>query len=321
MFKWKQGTDNVAVTIKIKDLAGTVVYQYDGNSNNIPAGVLYTANNGCGNANPTIATGELFASSNDGNIVLTWTGSLKSNYGYNVYRDGLLCSLVHSEEFVDVDPSLGGHCYQVCYLTDGGESVMSNEVCANAGEGCNSPKKLWYRLQNNMKPIITWEPAEGMTADDAYAVYKKIGDGEYEQVKLLGSDKTEYKDTKTFTEGEWYYYRVVALYADPECTSAPAKAKYGNEYFVKYQFSTDGVSENEAQVVSVYPNPAKDNLTVKAENLSSVVIYNSLGQKMFGKTFDVNEAVIDMSGFEAGIYMVRIVAGDNEITRKISVIR
>ena len=76
-----------------------------------------------------------------------------------------------------------------------------------------------------------------------------------------------------------------------------------------------------AQNVSVYPNPAKDMLTVKAENLSSVVIYNSLGQRVFAQSFDGNEAKIDMNSFDAGIYMVRINADGNEVTRKISVIR
>ena len=71
----------------------------------------------------------------------------------------------------------------------------------------------------------------------------------------------------------------------------------------------------------MYPNPAKDILTVKAENLSSVVVYNSLGQKVFSQDVDANETTINMSDFEAGIYMVRIVADGNEVTRKISVIK
>ncbi|MBO7082785.1 MAG: C10 family peptidase, partial [Bacteroidales bacterium] len=39
-FAWKAGTDNVAITIKIKDSTGAIVYQYDGNSNDVPEGVL-----------------------------------------------------------------------------------------------------------------------------------------------------------------------------------------------------------------------------------------------------------------------------------------
>lgn len=321
VFMWKAGTDNVALTIKIKDPAGNVVYQYDGNSNDLPEGVILETNNGCGNAAPTEVPGELFTSEDGENIILTWSGSSKTMYGYNIYRDGYLIELAHDTEFVDVAPSMGGHCYQVCYLTDGGESVLSNEACATAGEGCDAPTNIWYQVQNNYKPLITWDPAPNMTPDDAYVVYRKTGDdGEYTLIKYV-SGKTEYKENKALTDGTWYYYRVMASYNDSGCESAPAKSKYANEYYVKYYYSTDGVEEIVAQNVNVYPNPTKDILTVEAVNLSNVVIYNSLGQRVFAQTFDGNEAKIDMSSFDAGIYMVRISADGNEVTKKISVVK
>ena len=160
-----------------------------------------------------------------------------------------------------------------------------------------------------------------MTLDDAYVVYRKTGDdGEYTLIKYV-SGKTEYKENKALTDGTWYYYRVMASYNDSGCESAPAKSKYANEYYVKYYYSTDGVEEIVAQNVNVYPNPTKDMLTVEAVNLSNVVIYNSLGQRVFAQTFDGNEAKIDMSSFDAGIYMVRISADGNEVTKKISVVK
>lgn len=320
-FAWLAGTDNIDLTIKIKDASNTQVYQYEGSSNNIPSGYLYEGNNGCGNSAPTETPGELFASSQNGNVVLTWSGSTKAQYGYNIYRDGLLFELAHEAEFVDETAALGGHCYQVCYLTDGGESALSNEACATAGEGCESGNNLWFVIQDNGKPKITWEhPTTGQP--DGYFVYRKVNeDGAYEQVKIVAGNKTEYKETKTLQDGNWYYYRIVPYYQDNDCYSAPIKSLYNNEYYVKVLYSVDGVDETMAQNVNVYPNPAKDMLTVKAENLSNVVIYNSLGQKVFAQTFDGNEAVIDMSGIEAGIYMVRVIANGNEVTRKISVIR
>ena len=114
---------------------------------------------------------------------------------------------------------------------------------------------------------------------------------------------------------------MVAYYQDIECYSAPFKSIYGNEYFVRMHYSTDGVDENMTQSVSIYPNPTKDMLTVKADNLSSVEIYNSIGQMVYSKTADANETVINTSDFEAGIYMVRINANGNEVTKKISVIK
>ena len=322
-FSWVASDDTVDnITFNIKDAQNNSVFSFSGSSAELSEGVFLKVNNNCGNSTPTEAPGGLVVTAVDDDIVLTWSGSLKATYGYNIYRDGVLCYLVDSEEFTDVAPSMGGHCYEVCYIGDGGESPLSNESCATVGEGCDAPKHLWYEVQNNNKPIITWDPAPGMTSDDGFAVYRKTGaDGEYERIKILGSNKTEYKETKTLEDGVWYYYKVMAMYDANDCTSAPAKALYGNEFFVKYLYSIDGVEETTTQNVSVFPNPAKDMLTVKADNLSSVVIYNSLGQKVFTQTFDDQEATIDMSCYDAGIYMVRVIADGEEVIRKISVIK
>ena len=71
----------------------------------------------------------------------------------------------------------------------------------------------------------------------------------------------------------------------------------------------------------MYPNPAKDILTVKAANISNVVVYNSIGQKVFEKALNADEMTINTSNFDAGIYMVRVIADGNEITRKVSVVK
>ena len=321
-FAWKQGSDNVDLSFKIKDSTGTIVYEYSGTSNNIPAGVLYEGNNGCGNAAPALTTGEVFATREGDNIILTWSGSAKTDYGFNVYRDSLLCALVHDNQFIDEAPEVGGHCYHVCVLGDGGESEWSNEGCATAGEGCDAGKNLWFEIQSSGKPIITWEHPDHTDGLSGYFVYRKVNeDGEYTRVKIVAANKTEYKENKTLENGNWYYYRVDAYYQANECHSAPIKSMYGNEYFVKIYFSPAGVDENEAQAVAVYPNPAKDVVTVKADKLSSVVIYNTVGQKVFEQKLEADETTINTSDFETGIYMMRIVANGSEVTTKISVVK
>ena len=321
-FVWKAGTDDVDITLKIKNSTGSVVYEFSGNTSEIAGKTLFVDNNGCGNAAPTSTLTNLVATYDGENIILTWDGSAKDNFGVNIYRDGLLCELSHSNEYVDEAPSVGGHCYQVCVLGEGGESERSNEACATAGEGCDPGRDIWYYLQTNGKPAITWEHPENTTGLTGYYVYcKKGADGTYDLVKLLGATKKEYKETKTLEQGYWYYYRVIAYYQGIECYSAPIKNKFSNEFYVKIFMSPEGVVENMTQVVEVYPNPVKDNLTVKAEGLSNVVVYNSLGQKVFEQALDADEVTINTSDFEAGLYMVRIVANGEEVTRKVSVVK
>ena len=324
-FAWKKGTDNVDLTFKIKDATGTIVYQYSGTSNDIPEGVLYQSNNTCGNATPTMPFPEVFAEGDGENIILTWDGGTKDVvYGINIYRDGLLCALVdqNQNEFVDVAPSVGGHCYQLCYLTDGGDTEMSNEVCGAAGEGCDPPRNLDYHYQNNGKPAVTWEAPENTENLSGFYIYKKVNeDGEYNKVKAVGANKFEYKDSAV-VDGNWYYYKVVAVYNSGDCLSAPAKAVEGNQYYVKVYYTTSvNVEENLSSKVNLYPNPTKDSFTVEAENIQYVMVYNTVGQMMLSQVCDGNNAVINLSGVDAGIYMVKVVTANDESIQKVSVIR
>ena len=73
------------------------------------------------------------------------------------------------------------------------------------------------------------------------------------------------------------------------------------------------VPEDESESVAVYPNPVKDRLTVKAENLQSVEVYNLMGQRMLTTT----TSTIDMGSLYQGIYFVRITADGKTVTQRV----
>ena len=73
------------------------------------------------------------------------------------------------------------------------------------------------------------------------------------------------------------------------------------------------VPENETETLTVYPNPVKDRLTVKAEDLQSVEVYNLVGQLVTTST----SAVIDMSDLNQGIYFVRVLADGKAATKHV----
>ena len=73
------------------------------------------------------------------------------------------------------------------------------------------------------------------------------------------------------------------------------------------------VHENTVDVVSLYPNPVKDRLTIKVENFQSVEVFNVVGQQVLTST----EAVVDMSGLQQGIYFIRVAAGGKIVVKRI----
>ena len=74
------------------------------------------------------------------------------------------------------------------------------------------------------------------------------------------------------------------------------------------------VEENVETTNYVYPNPVKDILTITADDVKQVVMYNSLGQIV--KTVDADEdnVQINVSDLQNGMYFVNIIDNAGNVT-------
>ena len=81
---------------------------------------------------------------------------------------------------------------------------------------------------------------------------------------------------------------------------------------VIYDLAHFDVVENES-VVALYPNPVKDQLFVKVEDLQMVEVFNLVGQQVMVS----KDAVVDMSALTEGIYFVRVISDGQMITKRI----
>lgn len=81
--------------------------------------------------------------------------------------------------------------------------------------------------------------------------------------------------------------------------------------------SVDAVSQ---ETLKVYPNPANDYLTVEGE-MTSLEVYNAIGQRMLAKVVNGNITRINLSEFNNGIYFLRVNNNGEVTTRKFSVNR
>ena len=75
---------------------------------------------------------------------------------------------------------------------------------------------------------------------------------------------------------------------------------------VKPLFGNASVNEDSNIAVSVYPNPAQGIITIEASDLQRIEVYNSLGQLVESRQFEGDVLECDLSGHEAGIYLIRI---------------
>ncbi len=229
---WVKPNSNISnISFKVKDSQNQIVYQYEGPSADLEEGLLRTLNNSCGHENTCEAPFNLKATldpDNDANVILSWESNHEPEFGYCIYRDGLLFNMAHETHFVDEYTNPGGHCYYVTALCTGGETVTSNDYCITSGTGCDEPSDLYYEYTSNKKVQLYWSAPEG-TWPTGYIVYRKTDEmSTYKEIKR--TKQTNVKDSSC-TQGTAYQYAVVTYYDSIDCTST-----YANDLFDTLKF-------------------------------------------------------------------------------------
>ena len=327
-FGWSAPTGAAfTMAFTIKDSQNNTVYTYSGSSDDMPVGIFWDTNNGCGNQAGTGIPTNLAALRDEEDpytIHVSWDGISDFGYGYIVYRDGLLYRLIsEGTSFDDVNAPIGGHCYRVGFLSVGGENPgFSNESCATSGE-CYAPSNLDYETTGSTYKIkLKWEkpvPAEGLSG--YYLFRSNTPDEGYERIKLLGANATSYTDNTANQQGH-YYYKLYAVYQDLDCESAPANWIYDhNQFYLHVYYSPTGVEELEADQVAVYPNPTSARFTIEAADMNQVTVFNTIGQVVYDANCEGNSIEINLNNVETGIYMVRIATQNGTVTKRITVIK
>ncbi|HEU4717551.1 MAG TPA: nidogen-like domain-containing protein [Bacteroidia bacterium] len=96
----------------------------------------------------------------------------------------------------------------------------------------------------------------------------------------------------------------------------PAGTNTGTVYIrTYYDISLDGIQENSAAgAISIYPNPADDQLTVETPgmNNATLVITDISGRVVYTGAATGNKTSIDVSSFGAGVYFVSVCSADGE---------
>ena len=327
-FVWHAPANEVPqMNIIVKDASNATVYTFAGSSNDLEEGVFFEVNNGCGEECGTGTPSNLVAVRDDVNpndIMVSWDGVDDEGYGYNIYRDDVLIRTIpEGTSFVDHNTSNGGHCYYAVFLSKGGENPgRSNESCANAGEGCYPPKNLDFETTGAQYKIkLKWERPDVIEDLSGFYIYRRPEGGEWTRIKASGASATNYTDNSLIEEGV-YDYKVVCYYHDTDCYSAPANWIYNaNQFYLRVYWSPTGVDEATANAVNLYPNPAKDNFTIEAEDLRSVTVYNALGQLILSQACEGNSTVIRLSNVESGMYIVKVLTANGDYVKKISVVK
>jgi PKD repeat protein len=79
-----------------------------------------------------------------------------------------------------------------------------------------------------------------------------------------------------------------------------------------------GVNENNNHLDIIYPNPFKDNITVKSSNIIRMISITDLsGKEVFKANYTLQNISLNLSKLNSGIYLMKIVSSDNISVKKI----
>lgn len=90
--------------------------------------------------------------------------------------------------------------------------------------------------------------------------------------------------------------------------------------FIIYGQHGTGVSEMSADVLNVYPNPAKDQITINSSSLvKEVKIINAVGQVVLNQSVLNFNPVVNVSNISSGLYFIQITTEKGQFTKKINI--
>ena len=84
--------------------------------------------------------------------------------------------------------------------------------------------------------------------------------------------------------------------------------------------TSGNVNDVLASTYNIYPNPAKDVLTIKGDNMNQIKVYNALGQIVKNIDCNTDEYELNVADLNNGIYFINITNVNGEMTTsKVSV--
>ena len=236
--------------------------------------------------------------------------------GFLITKDGeyLAFADANVREYTDTD-EFGDHEYCVRPIYPG-EMVLPDHnygwsmgcpVCAEPEviEDCAPVTNLNGYYQNTPEfgeaIFIEWDEPEGVTSYEFYIGGELAGTVNPGDIPVVIYGLEGYP-ALTLPIG------VVAVYPDCESEMVTTNVNY------------DEVPENQAEI-ALFPNPTKDNVTIKAAGMRHITVTSVLGQVVYDAEVDDNEVILNMSQYNAGVYVIRVATANGISTHRVTVVR
>ncbi len=207
---------------------------------------------------------------------------------------------VTSGSLVDACPAVNDDCANAIQVSCGGTYTGDTTLATDSGS--NTSADVWY-YYDGAAGDITASLCTNTSFDTMIRIFDACGGAEI----ISNDDACSTQSEVTFTaNGTSTYYIMVEGFGTNEGAF---------ELNVSCVLSENSFDSNS---FAAYPNPVKNVLTLEYSNeISSVSVFNMLGQEVLSRTIDATSTQIDMSQLNAGTYLVNVTSGDIQKTIKV----
>ncbi len=164
---------------------------------------------------------------------------------------------------------------------------------------------------------------EGKSTLQHYNLYRSYNNVDYQQVAAIPANEGQifyqYRDVLVSESHSAFYYRLSAVYLSDfgeTCESDFAVSLYNPDAQYVYVDDCWLTQEKQSVALKLYPNPSDGLVFIESEGMQEVVVYNALGQVLLRKEAYGDGLQFDLSGFENGLYWLRVSSPAGVVTRR-----
>ena len=197
--------------------------------------------------------------------------------------------------------------------------AMSCEECAVALEPENCPAgDPIYADVNSNDQVHIWWGADRSDKVVKYNVYRSTDNASYSFIGEVAANRSGFNEYFDVPGEGTFYYQVTAVYSSG-CESEPAIS--GIDPTVNYVVvGVTGLNDLAANV-NLFPNPTSSNITIQAQGMQRITVVSVLGQVVFDTELTADEFTMNMSQFNAGMYLVRVYTENGMAVKRVTVMQ
>ena len=188
------------------------------------------------------------------------------------------------------------------------DKAHTGSYCAVSGNiDDNEITSMLIEVENTSDGVISFYYKVSSTKNNDFMVFYIDGEMQDRWSGQTDWEQTSYEVAAGTHVFEWRYDKSPNGSAGEDCCWVDDITFPVNSIVL----GVDSFTENKG--LNVYPNPANDYIIVESDGIKEVEIYDMMGRKLISHKAETS-STIDVSALSSGIYLVRTIDSDNNIT-------